>query len=138
NPLKALNKGESMSSFTQSPPKLGNQYIDDVFLRDYLRRAIAPDALSEIEPELEAMGAIAGGELYRLQLADRLNEPRLMQWDAWGNRVDQVEVTPLWRRAAEIAAERGLVAIPYEQRHGRYSRLHQFAAVYLFHPSSDV
>ena len=28
-----------------------------------------------------------------------------MQWDAWGNRVDRIEVTPLWRKAERIAAE---------------------------------
>ena len=61
-----------------------------------------------------------------------------MQWDAWGNRIDRIEVTPLWQRAAQIAAQAGLIAIPYERAHGRYSRIHQFAAVYLFHPSSDV
>src|SRR5690606_4205802 len=32
----------------------------------------------------------------------------------------------------------GLVAIGYERAHGRFSRLHQFALVFLFHPSSQV
>src|SRR5256885_10869473 len=45
--------------------------------------------------------------LFRSQLADRLNEPRLTQWDAWGNRIDQIEVTPLWRVAERLAAEHG-------------------------------
>lgn len=124
--------------FIQSPPVLGNQYGDDGFLRSYLRRRLPTDVLAEIEPSLTELGELAGGELYQLQLQDRLNEPTLTQWDAWGNRIDRIEVTPLWRRAAEIAARHGLIAIPYERRHGRYSRIHQFAAVYLFHPSSDV
>ncbi|MBL8267799.1 acyl-CoA dehydrogenase family protein [Steroidobacter sp.] len=124
--------------FIQSPPVLGNQYGDDAFLRSYLQRRLPAEMLAEIEPSLSALGELAGGELYRLQLADRLNEPKLTQWDAWGNRVDRIEVTALWQRAAEIAASHGLIAIPYERRHGRYSRIHQFAAVYLFHPSSDV
>jgi alkylation response protein AidB-like acyl-CoA dehydrogenase len=124
--------------FIQSPPVLGNQYGDDGFLRSYLQRRLPAGMLAEIEPSLTELGALAGGELYRLQLQDRLNEPTLTQWDAWGNRIDRIEVTPLWRRAAEIAASHGLIAIPYERRHGRYSRIHQFAAVYLFHPSSDV
>jgi alkylation response protein AidB-like acyl-CoA dehydrogenase len=94
--------------------------------------------LAEIDSSLADMGALAGGELYQLQLRDRLNEPTLTQWDAWGNRVDHIEVSPLWQRASAIAASSGLIAIPYERKHGRYSRLHQFAAVYLFHPSSDV
>ncbi|WP_129644929.1 acyl-CoA dehydrogenase family protein [Peristeroidobacter agariperforans] len=124
--------------FIQSPPQLGNQYGDDPFLRAYLQRRLPAEMLAQIEPSLTELGELAGGELYRLQLQDRLNEPTLTQWDAWGNRIDRIEVSPLWRRAAEIAATQGLIAIPYERRHGRYSRIHQFAAVYLFHPSSDV
>jgi alkylation response protein AidB-like acyl-CoA dehydrogenase len=124
--------------FIQSPPVLGNQYGDDAFLRSYLRRRLPAEVLAEIEPSLSELGALAGGELYQLQLQDRLNEPSLTQWDAWGNRIDRIEVSPLWRRAAELAASHGLIAIPYQRRHGRYSRIHQFAAVYLFHPSSDV
>ncbi|MBM0108425.1 acyl-CoA dehydrogenase family protein [Steroidobacter sp. S1-65] len=124
--------------FIQSPPMLGNQYGDDTFLRSYLQRRLPAEVLAEIEPSLSELGALAGGELYRLQLQDRLNEPTLTQWDAWGNRIDRIEVSPLWQRAAQIAATHGLIAIPYERRHGRYSRIHQFAAVYLFHPSSDV
>ena len=124
--------------FTQSPPRLGNQYRDDVFLRTYLRRKLPGEMLAQIDAELDDMGDLAGHELYELQLQDRRNEPELLQWDAWGNRVDRIDVTPLWRRAAVVAASSGLIAIPYEQRHGRFSRLHQFALVYLFHPSSDV
>jgi alkylation response protein AidB-like acyl-CoA dehydrogenase len=124
--------------FVQAAPLLGNQYRDDEFLRSYLQRKVPAAMLSTIGPDLDELGAIAGGELYSLQLADRENEPTLVQWDAWGNRVDRIEVTALWKRAAQIAAQAGLIAIPYERAHGRYSRIHQFAAVYLFHPSSDV
>jgi alkylation response protein AidB-like acyl-CoA dehydrogenase len=94
--------------------------------------------LAEIEPDLIAMGELAGGKLYRFQLSDRKNEPVLTQWDAWGNRVDRIEVSPLWREAERIAAEQGLVATAYERRHGLYSRVHQFALAYLFTPSTDL
>src|SRR5919112_4032160 len=73
-----------------------------------------------------------------MQWEARLNEPRLTQWDAWGERVDRIEVSPLWRVAERLAAERGLVAIPYERRHGAHSRVHQFALAYLFTPSTDI
>lgn len=124
--------------FNQTPPMLGNQYDDDVVLRAYLKRVLPSDVLADIEPSLRQMGKIAGGELYQLQLADRLNEPVLTQWDAWGNRIDQIEVTPLWKKAEKLAAEFGLVAAAYEQAYGRFSRIYQFALAYLFHPSSDV
>jgi alkylation response protein AidB-like acyl-CoA dehydrogenase len=124
--------------FIQSAPELDNQYREDGFLRSYLRRAVPADVLREIEPGLDELGGLAGRELYRLQLEDRLNEPVHVAWDPWGQRVDRIEVTPLWKRAAQIAARSGLIGIPYERRHGRYSRIHQFASVFLFHPSSDV
>lgn len=126
------------SSFIQSPPRLGNQYQDDRFLRDYLRRKLPPDVLNAIEGELDHMGELAGGELYQMQLEDRLHEPMLTQWDAWGNRIDRIELSPLWQKAGPLAARSGLVAIPYEMKHGSHSRVHQFASVYLFHPSTDV
>ena len=125
-------------SFRQTPPALGNQYEDDRVLRSYLTRALPPEMLREIEPALAELGRLAGGDLYRLQLADRPNEPRLTQWDAWGNRVDQIEVTPLWRVAASLAAEHGVVATAYERRHGLHSRVHQCALAYLFTPSTDI
>ena len=134
-------KGDGRGSaeiFVQSPPKLGNQYQDDRFLRAWLRRKLPAEVLRDIEPELDEMGRLAGGELYEFQLRDRLNEPQLTQWDAWGNRVDRIEVTPLWQRVAPLAASAGLIGIPYARRHGQFSRVHQFALVYLFHASSDL
>ncbi len=125
-------------SFTQSPPGLGNQYRDDPLLAGWLARVLPADVQRALEPELDELGAAAGGPLYRLQLADRPNEPRLVQWDAWGNRADVVEVTPLWREAERLTLRHGLVATAYEGRLGRHARVAQFAKVYLFHPSSDV
>jgi acyl-CoA dehydrogenase len=124
--------------FTQAPPRLGNQYAEDRVLRSYLARTLPPEVLSEIEPELASLGELAGGELYELQRADRENEPRLTRWSAWGERVDEIELTPLWRRARAEAARRGLIATAYERRHGALSRVHQLALVHLFHPSTDV
>ena len=124
--------------FTQSAPELGNQYRDDPLLVSWLRRTLSADSLRDLETELDELGAIAGGPLYRLQLADRLNEPRLKQWDAWGNRVDELEVTPVWQEAERLTVKHGLVATGYEPAHGRHARIAQFAKVYLLHPSSDV
>jgi acyl-CoA dehydrogenase len=125
-------------TFRQTPPALGNQYEDDHVLRSYLARTIPAEVLVEIEPSLKEMGRLAGGELYRMQLEDRLNEPVLTQWDAWGNRIDHIELSPLWRVAERIAAEHGVVAAAYEGKYGRFSRLYQCALAYLFTPSTDI
>ncbi len=126
------------AAFFQSPPTLGNQYDDDRVLRSYLLRTLPADMLRDIEPALREMGELSGGPFHDLQLRDRLNEPRLTQWDAWGHRIDRVEVSPLWQAAARLAAEKGLIATAYERAHGELSRVHHFALTYLFEPSSDV
>lgn len=126
------------SPFNQEPPELGNQYEDDRVLRSFLRRALPVDVLHGVEPALSEMGRLAGGELYRMQLDDRLNEPVLTQWDAWGERVDRIEVSPLWKVAERLAAEHGLISTAYERAHGRFSRTHQAALAYLFTPSTDI
>ncbi|HEU4322765.1 MAG TPA: acyl-CoA dehydrogenase family protein [Roseiflexaceae bacterium] len=125
-------------SFNQPAPTLGNQYDDDRALRSYLRRVLPPELLAEAEPVLRELGALAGDQLYRTQLADRRNEPVLTQWDAWGERIDQIELSPLWRLAERLAAEWGLVATAYDPAYGQHARPYQFALAYLFHPSTDV
>ncbi|HEX2081581.1 MAG TPA: acyl-CoA dehydrogenase family protein [Longimicrobium sp.] len=124
-------------SFTQAPPSLGNQYDEDDALRGLLARLLPPAVHGEVEPGLREMGRLSG-ELYPVQLADRRSEPVLTQWDAWGNRIDHIELTPLWRTAERIAAEHGVVAAAYERAHGRFSRIHQLTLAYLFTPSTDI
>ncbi len=127
-----------MQPFNQDPPELANQYDDDRVLRSVLARRFGGAIPAEVEDSLRQMGGLAGGELYRMQLADRLNEPRLVQWDAWGKRIDEIELTPVWRRAERLAAEFGLVATGYEGTYGALARTVQFAMVHLFHPSTDL
>ncbi len=124
--------------FVQSGPALENLYTSDRLLVGYLRRKLPRDLLAGIESECGALGAEAGGSLADFQQADRLNEPVLTRWDAWGNRVDRIELSPLWREAERRAVHYGLTAIPYERREAEWSRLRQFVLVYLFHPVTDV
>jgi acyl-CoA dehydrogenase len=124
--------------FTQEPPELHNQYDRDRVLQSYVQRQFPESVLKTIEPELIDLGEKAASELYALQQQDLDNEPTLTQWGPWGNRVDEIEVTKVWERAEELAAERGIVATAYEQEHGAHSRIHQMLLAYLFIPSTDM
>ncbi len=124
--------------FYQSPPELGNTYLSDAVLRGYLRNTMPQDLLMSIEPALIEVGELAGGALYRDSLAGVHDEPVLQQWDAWGKRVDRIELTPLWKKAQRIAAEKGVVATAYERKSGALSRVHQFALAYVLDPSWHV
>ncbi|WNG17832.1 acyl-CoA dehydrogenase family protein [Cystobacter fuscus] len=125
-------------SFFQEPPRLGNQYDEDILLRSYLERVLPPDLKASLEDEFRELGELSGGYFYEFQLRDRLNEPELTQWNAWGQRVDHIEVSPLWKEAEALTARRGLVAVAYERKSGDRSRVHQFALNYLIQPSLDI
>jgi acyl-CoA dehydrogenase len=127
-----------VARFHQTPPSLGNQYQDDALLKEYLARVLPEEALASLQGELEHLGDLGGGYLYRRQLEDLENEPTITHWDAWGNRVDRIEVSPLWREAQVLAARHGLVATPYERRFGEHSRVVQFVLNYLVQASLDI
>ena len=129
------------TGFIQEPPELKNQYAEDRALQRLLERTVPEAVLAEMSPALERMGQLAAGDLHRLSVQHRLDEPRYVPWDAWGNRVDQIEVNPAWEECARVAAREGLVATGYERKlgsSGEYSRTQQFALVYLFAPSSQT
>ena len=124
--------------FVQEAPRPRNAYTQDWLLRSYLRRKLPADVLMASEPQLRELAELAAGPLWDAQLADRLNEPVLTQWDAWGNRIDRVEPTALWREAERLTVRFGLTALPQEKPYGAWSRTIQFALVHLFHPVTDL
>ncbi|MBK9029998.1 MAG: acyl-CoA dehydrogenase family protein [Myxococcales bacterium] len=125
-------------AFIQDPPQLGNTFASDRMLASFIDRSFEPAERAAVTGPLQQLGELAGGHFYRLALADRTNEPVHTPWDAWGNRIDHIEVSPLWREAAGLAAERGLVAAGYDRARGARARLEQFARVHVIGPSLDV
>ena len=125
-------------AFFQTPPQLGNQYRQDAFITEYVGRLFPANLLPHLEDEYSDLGELSGGECYRAQIEDLRHEPVHVRWDPWGNRIDRIDVTPLWQRARVLAAERGLVAAAYEGTYGACSRVHQFLLNYLIAPSLDV
>ena len=128
------------TGFFQDPPRLRDEYADDLALQRYLERVLPAEVLADIEPSLAEMGQLAAGELKERsdEMDRREHEPRLRPFDAWGNRVDEVEVSPHWERIAEVAHTHGVIATAYERAHGEHSRVHQFALAYLYNPSSAL
>jgi acyl-CoA dehydrogenase len=124
--------------FFQEGPSLGNQFKDDRVLGAYLERVLPADMRAEITPELTHLGELGGVELQRQSLEERKLEPVLTQWDAWGHRIDRIDIVPLWKRMETVTAEHGLVATAYERKHGEKSRIHMFVKNYLVDASSGT
>jgi len=129
--------GTEPLSHLPTAPELGNEFSDDWLLRAWLDAEL-PEALrADQQPVLTELGARSGGEWYAMQQADRRAEPELTQWSPWGERIDAIELTPLWRRAKGWAAEYGLIATGYDATLGAHARTVQFARAWLFIPSTD-
>jgi acyl-CoA dehydrogenase len=128
------------TGFFQEPPRLRDEWEDDLALRRYLERALPAEVHEEVAPSLAEMGHLAANDLkaWSDEMDDAAHEPRLRPFDAWGRRVDTVETSPLWDRIAAVAHEQGVIATAYERAHGEHSRVHQFALAYLYAPSSAL
>ncbi len=124
--------------FIQEGPTLKNQLDDDDLLITYLKRKLPKDVLKEIEPDLRRFGNLVITNILQWGMDAETNEPKHVPLDAWGNRIDKIEVAEGWKQLKRISAEEGLVAIGYEKKHGEHSRIYQFAKIYMFTPSSAI
>jgi acyl-CoA dehydrogenase len=126
------------TDFFQDGPRLGNQFDSDAMLRTWVKRAVPTETRRTLEPELHEMGELAATTLFDLSRQGRGEEPQLVSFDPWGRRTDDIRVPEAWKKYARVAAEWGLVAIPYERKEGPFARIRQAALVHLFGPSSSV
>jgi len=122
--------------FLQAAPVLANQYDDDRVLQSYLQRALPSEIRAAIGGDLAELGAHAALAWVEAR-ARGANEPSLTQWDAWGARIDRIELTPVWQRGAATTARYGLVAAGHDPAHGEHARVDQFVRVYLHHVASE-
>ena len=127
-----------MSGFHQAAPHLSNTYEADAALRETLERLLPADLHGRLLPEWQELGDAAAGSLLRLAQQAEAEPPRHVPYDAWGRRVDEVRVSEAWRALHHEAARRGLTAIPYEGALGPWARVHQFALLLLYGPSSAI
>lgn len=126
-----------MGDFFQDPPSLANPFETDRQLRLYLGRFPA-DFQAAVTPGLRRLGERAAFEMPALAAAAEAEPPRHVPFDAWGRRIDTIEVSSAWTRLHAIAAEEGVVATAFEGREGAFSRVHQLLRLYLYHPSSAI
>ncbi|GMU63891.1 MAG: acyl-CoA dehydrogenase [Acidobacteriota bacterium] len=124
--------------FLQDPPQLANTYRADGPLRRILARRLAAGTFEAIAPDLDRLGALAAGPMAALAREAERDAPRHVPFDAWGRRIDALELAPAWAELLAIAAREGIVAEAYERRFGAASRLVQMARLYLYHPSSAI
>ncbi len=124
--------------FLQDPPRLTNTFAADAALRDAVERRLPSDLHARLLPAWRELGEAAAGPLAALAREAESDPPRHVRYDAWGRRVDEIRVSPAWHALHRAAARWGLAAIPYERDLGPFARVHQFALLGLYGPSSAI
>ena len=92
----------------------------------------------EIEKDLTRFGSRVVNDIYELGLQCDQQLPQLRQQNAWGKTVNNLYVCNAWKQQKNISAEEGIVGIGYERKYGQWSRLYQFAKLFLYAPSSGL
>jgi putative acyl-CoA dehydrogenase len=126
----------AMSDFYQQPPTLQNTYLDNRWLRPYLRYKLPKEVFQDLDGPLSKFGAQCAGDIALLGRQAEREKPVHVPYDPWGKRIDQIRVSQAWVRLQHLSASEGLISIAYKRALGEFSRLHQFSKLYLFHPSS--
>jgi hypothetical protein len=105
----------------------GNPWRTDVALRLALLRLrnLPGKQVDGIFGELDRFGERVVGEYAEIAatLDGPAHEPTLVQYDAWGRRVDRLSTGEGWRRLKDVAASEGLVANSYGSARDRYGKL---------------
>ncbi|MEW5319633.1 MAG: hypothetical protein WDW38_010776 [Sanguina aurantia] len=86
---------ESTVAFLQDPPQLAPPYRSDRRLQAMLARVLPAAQLGAIQADLDDLATYAQMAWKRAGTTTR-RKPVLTQWDAWGRRVDRIELTQAW------------------------------------------
>ncbi len=129
-----------MDRFVQTFGPVGDLYAGDHVLRATLDRLLGADGHAAVKGRLAGLAADVAGPLKAAHADAEAHPPRLVRYDAWGQRVDRVQTSAGWESQRRAAAEHGVVATPYEAdaraAFGAGARVVQHALLHLYGPES--
>jgi acyl-CoA dehydrogenase len=120
--------------FLQTAPQLVHPYRNDRSLLALLDRTLPPERRTALDADLDALGDYAQFAWERARRSTP-RTPVLTAWEAWGKRVDRIELTAAWQEGPELTTRHAILAAGHEVH--AHARLEQFARVYLYHLASE-
>ncbi|MBD8900542.1 acyl-CoA dehydrogenase family protein [Rhodanobacter sp. DHG33] len=120
--------------FLQAAPQLPHPWRSERLLHALLDRALPAARRGALDNDLDALGDYALTAWQRATTTTR-RKPVLTQWDAWGRRVDRIELTPAWQEGPHVTTSHAVLAAGHENH--EHARLEEFARVYLYHVASE-
>ncbi|GAB2566607.1 acyl-CoA dehydrogenase family protein [Dyella jejuensis] len=120
--------------FLQDAPQLAHPHRNDRLLTALLDRVFPSKHRAALDTDLDALGDYAQMAWERSHRTTR-RKPVLTQWDAWGRRVDRVELTTAWLEGPQLTTRHAILAAGHENH--EHARLDEFARAYLYHVASE-
>ncbi|MBE1158768.1 acyl-CoA dehydrogenase family protein [Dyella acidiphila] len=120
--------------FLQDAPQLSHPYRGDRLLLGWLDRVFPSKRRAALDADLDALGDYAQMAFERSSRSTR-RKPVLTQWDAWGRRVDRIELTTAWQEGPALTTRHAILAAGHESH--EHARLEEFARVYVYHVASE-
>src|SRR6185503_19659213 len=99
--------------FLQDAPQLPHPWRSDRLLHALLERALPAARRNALDADLDALGDYALLAWQRAAVTTR-RKPVLTQWDAWGRRVDHIELTETWQEGPDVATYHAVLASGHE------------------------
>lgn len=124
-----------MSDFVQDPPRLGNQYLEDLALQEYLQSFMG-NFIKEYQSELTKFGERVVADLIPHHRLCEKFPPVFEEYSAWGEKIDKIYTHSSWGYMHKVSCEERLIRLGYLDI--PCNRLLQFAKLYLFNPSSGL
>lgn len=125
-----------MSDFFQQPPRLENTYSQHRWMKAYLNWKLPKAMHATVDKDLQQLGGKCAGEYWDFGRRAEREKPVHVPYAPWGQRSDEIRVSTAWQELQNISAREGMIHIGYKREFGEFSRVYQFAKLYLFHPSS--
>jgi alkylation response protein AidB-like acyl-CoA dehydrogenase len=120
--------------FLQDAPQLAHPYRSDRLLTALLDRVLPKDRRAALDADLDALADYALLAFERNNRSTR-RKPVLTQWDAWGRRIDRIELTTAWQEGPGLTTRHAILASGHEPH--EFARLEEFARAYLYHVASE-
>jgi acyl-CoA dehydrogenase len=104
-----------MARFLQKPPELADAWSSDRVLLEALLFNLGDELYARAEHELAAMGQVATApETRALAMQAEQEPPQHIPYSPWGERIDEITVSPAYLELGRIGVEAGITALPYE------------------------
>ncbi len=124
--------------FVQQPPMLLNPFDNDVVLQQVIKLFVPNKYHQSWFKVFQQFGEKILLEVEPLGNEAETTEPVLINYDAWGRRIDRVQVPSAWYKLKDFSSKNALVSDGYQREFGEYSRIYQFVKLFLFTPSSAI